>query len=108
MILIPYVMLNERPWLFTSHNALSMLNKWKGRRRAAFWRQQGFPNCALARAAWCRQRGKLLLEQWKREELKRSPFALLDEVPSYEELAARFKVSYRRRSSSRPVKPRSK
>jgi hypothetical protein len=61
----------------------------------------GFPNCALAREAWRRMRRELLLEQWKREELRRTPFAVFDRPPSYEELAARFKVSYRRRSSGR-------
>jgi hypothetical protein len=29
--------------------ALSSLNRWKGRRRAAFWRTLGFPNLVLAR-----------------------------------------------------------
>jgi hypothetical protein len=42
----------------------------------------------LARAAKADKRRLRLLEEWKREELKRSPFALLDEVPSYEGLAA--------------------
>jgi hypothetical protein len=43
-------------------------------------------------------RHELLLELWKREELKRSPFAILDDdPPSYEELAARFTIPYGRR-----------
>jgi hypothetical protein len=62
----------------------------------------------LARDAKAERRRLRLLEEWKRQELKRTPFALLEEVPSYEELAPRFKVSYRPRSSSRPVKPRRK
>ena len=44
----------RRRVMFTSYDALSMLNKWKGRHRAAFWRPLGFPNCARARAAWRR------------------------------------------------------
>jgi hypothetical protein len=84
-------------YFITSANALSLLNKWKGQHRAAYWRELGFPNCERARAAWRRQRHELLLEQWKREELRRSPFVLLNDPPSFEELASRFKVSYRRR-----------
>jgi hypothetical protein len=45
-----------------------------------------------------KQRHELLLEQWKREQQRRTPFAVLDdEVPSYQELAARFTVPYGRR-----------
>jgi hypothetical protein len=65
---------------FASANALSDLNRWKGRRRAAFLRKQGFPNCALARAAWARMREQRQLEDWKREELQRTPFAIPDEL----------------------------
>jgi hypothetical protein len=84
--------------MFTSRNALSMLNKWKGRHRAAFWRPLGFPNCARARAAWKRQRHQLLVELWRREERQRTPFAIDNEPPpSYQELAARFTVPYGRR-----------
>jgi hypothetical protein len=78
--------------------ARRMFNRMCGLHRAAFWREQGFPNCARARAVWRKQRHELLLEQWKREEQRRTPFAVLDdEVPSYQELAARFKVPYGRR-----------
>ena len=67
--------------LFTSETALSSLNRWKGRRRAAFWRSIGFPNLVLARAAKAEKRRLRLLEEWKREELQRTPFAILDEPP---------------------------
>src|SRR5262245_48389130 len=36
---------------FTSRSALSELNRWKGRRRAAYWRKLGFPNLVLAKKA---------------------------------------------------------
>jgi hypothetical protein len=39
---------------------------------------QGYPNLVLARAAKAKKREKRLLEEWKREELKRTPFALVD------------------------------
>ena len=49
-----------------------------GPKRAAYWRTLGFPNLALAREArW----GGHKLEQWKQEELRRTPFAILDEPP---------------------------
>jgi hypothetical protein len=83
--------------MFTSYDALSMLNKLKGRHRAAFWRPLGFPNCARARVAWRRERHELFLEQWRREELRGTPFVNFADPPSYEEMAARFKVAYRRR-----------
>jgi len=74
-----------------------------GLNRAAFWREQGFPNCALARAVWRRRCHQLLIEQWKREEKLRTPFATLADPPSYEELASRFKVSYRRLAELRAL-----
>ena len=43
------------------------------------------------------ERHELFLEQWRREELRRTPFANFADPPSYEEMAARFKVAYRRR-----------
>jgi len=50
-------------------------------KRAAFWRSLGFPNLVLARAAKANKRRLRLLEQGKREELRRTPFAILDEPP---------------------------
>ena len=76
----------------------------QGLHRAAFWRRQGFPNCARARAAWKRERHQLLIEQWKREELQRTRYAMFEDPPSYEELAARFKVSYRELAELRSMK----
>jgi len=94
--------------MFTSHNALSMLNKWKGRYRAAFWQPLGFPNCARARAAWRRERHQLLVELWKREEQRRTPFAVLSDPLSYQELALQFKVSYRGLGELRSLSRRSR
>jgi len=59
----------------------SSLNRWKGRRGAAFWRQLGFPNLLLARAALANKVRRRRLEEWKREELRRTPFAILNEPP---------------------------
>jgi hypothetical protein len=41
----------------------------------------GFPNLVLARAAKANKRRQRLEEDWKREALKRTPFAILDEPP---------------------------
>jgi len=45
-----------------------------------------------------------LIEQWKREELQRTRYAMFEDPPSYEELAARFKVSYRELAELRSMK----
>jgi hypothetical protein len=81
-----------------------MFDRMCGLHRAEFWREQGFPNCARARTAWRRQRHELLLKQWEREELRRTPHALLDDPPSYEELPARFKVPYSELAELRALK----
>jgi len=52
-----------------------------GLHRAAFWRTQGFPNLVLARAALANKVRLRRLEEWKREELRRTPFSLLDDPP---------------------------
>jgi len=52
-----------------------------GRKRAAFWRSLGFPNLVRARAAWARMREQRRLHERRREELKRTPFAILHEPP---------------------------
>ena len=52
-----------------------------GPKRAVFWRALGFPNLVLARAAKAEKRRLRRLEEWKWEELKRTPFAILDEPP---------------------------
>jgi hypothetical protein len=52
-----------------------------GPKRAAFWRALGFPNLVRARAALANKVRLRRLEEWKREELKRTPFAILDEPP---------------------------
>jgi len=61
--------------------ALSSLNRWKGRHRAAFWRTLGFPNLVRARAALANKVRLRKLEEWRRAELERTPFALLDDPP---------------------------
>lgn len=68
---------------FAGESALSSLNRWKGRRRAAFWRSLGFPNLVRARDAKAEKRRLRRLKEWKRKEL-RTPFAILDERrPNY-------------------------
>jgi hypothetical protein len=52
-----------------------------GPKRAAFWRALGFPNLVRARAALANKVRQRKLEEWKREELRRTPFAILDEPP---------------------------
>src|SRR5215472_13948330 len=54
-----------------------------GPKRAAFWRALGFPNLVRAPAALANKVRLRRLEEWKREELRRTPFAILDE-PSTE------------------------
>jgi hypothetical protein len=41
----------------------------------------GFPNLVLARDAKAERRRLRLLEEWKRKELRRTPFAILDDPP---------------------------
>ena len=53
-----------------------------GPKRAAFWRALGFPNLVRARAALANKVRLRRLEEWKREELKRTPFALLHDPPA--------------------------
>jgi hypothetical protein len=77
---------------FTSETALSSLNRWKGRRRAAFWRSLGFPNLVRARAAMAKIRAER-----RRQEAARlfSPFAIKGE--RYEDLLSPPKPPQRRR-----------
>ena len=53
-----------------SPRALSSLNRWKGRRRAAFWPTLGFPNLVLARTAKARKR-----EERLKREIRAGPCA---------------------------------
>jgi hypothetical protein len=83
-------------WSFRAAT-LACRNIGSGRKRAAFWRALGFPNLVLARDAKAEKRRQRNLEEWKREELRRTPFALLDEPPP--ELAppwSRLKLKPRR------------
>jgi hypothetical protein len=66
---------------FTTDNALSCRNRGHGLRRAAFWAQQDYPNLVRARAALAEKVRQRRLEEWKRAELKRTPYANLDDVP---------------------------
>ena len=66
----------------TSEAALSSLNRLKGQHRAAFWRKLGFPNLVRARTALANKVRLRRLEEWKREELRRAPFAILAEPPA--------------------------
>ena len=50
-------------------------------RSAAIWRALGFPNLVRARAALTYKVRLRRLEEWKRKELRRTPFAILDEPP---------------------------
>jgi len=56
-------------------------NRLGGLHRAAFWRSLGFPNLVRARDAKAEKRRQRRLEEWKQQELKRTPFALLDDPP---------------------------
>jgi hypothetical protein len=59
-----------------------MFNRMCGLHRFRFWSQEGFPNLVRARAAKADKRRLRKLEEFKREERKRTPFALLDEPPA--------------------------
>jgi len=61
--------------------ALAARYRLGGLHRAAFWRSLGFPNLVRARAALANKVRMRQLEEWKREELRRTPFALLDDPP---------------------------
>jgi len=52
-----------------------------GPKRAAYWRELGFPNLVRARAVRTNKRRLRLLEEWKRRELERTPYALLNDPP---------------------------
>lgn len=60
-----------------------MFDRMCGMHRARFWSQQGYPNLVRARAARAEKVRQRKLEEWKRAELKRTPYALLDD-PSRE------------------------
>jgi len=62
-------------------HALTARDRLGGLHRAAFWRKLGFPNLVRARAALANKVRLRRLEEWKREELRRMPFALLDDPP---------------------------
>jgi hypothetical protein len=66
---------------FDSRTALAARNRLGGLHRAAFWRELGFPNLVRARAALANKVRLRRLEEWKREELRRTPYALLDDPP---------------------------
>jgi hypothetical protein len=66
---------------FNSRTALAARNRLGGLHRAAFWRALGFPNLVRARAALANKVRLRRLEEWKREELRRTPYALLDDPP---------------------------
>ena len=52
-----------------------------GPKRAAYWRELGFPNLERARIARWEPRRLQKLEEWKREELRRTPYTLFDDPP---------------------------
>ena len=62
-------------------NAFIAYQRNAGLHRARFWRSQGFPNLVLARAALANKVRLRRLEEWKQQELRRTPFALLDNPP---------------------------
>jgi hypothetical protein len=73
----------------SGRHSLSSLNRWKGRRRAAFWRKLGFPNLVRARAAKARKRE----ERIKRETLELArrvnPFAFPEDAELWASVARR-------------------
>jgi len=52
-----------------------------GLHRAAFWAAQGHPNLVRARAVHAENLKRRRIEKWKREELKRTPFADCLDIP---------------------------
>ena len=72
---------------FTSETALSSLNRWKGRRRAAFWRKLGFPNLVLARAAKARKREERLERETLEEARRVNPFAMPEDAELWASVA---------------------
>jgi len=69
-----------------SSKALSSLNRWKARRRAAFWRSLGFPNLVRARAAKAKKREQRLRLERIQAAKRFSPFAMIDDLSSYNDL----------------------
>jgi hypothetical protein len=68
--------------------------------------QTCFPEPGAGTGCQSQQRRLRLLEEWKREELQRTPFAILDELPPYDDLSlehpvkARWSKKARRRGAS--------
>jgi hypothetical protein len=67
---------------FTSETGFIAYQRNAGLHRAAYWRTLGFPNLVLARAALANKVRLRRLKEWKRQELKRTPFARLDDPPA--------------------------
>jgi hypothetical protein len=76
------------------HFARYCFDRMCGLHRAAFWEPQGYFNLMLARAAKAEKRRLRKLEEWRRGELERTPYALLDDPP--EELRRPVKRPQRR------------
>jgi hypothetical protein len=58
-----------------------------GRKRAAFWRNLGFPNLVRARAAKAKKREQRLRLARIQAAKRFSPFAIIDELSSYDGLS---------------------
>ena len=71
-----------------------MFTRMCGLHRAAFCAQQGYPNLVRARAALAEKVRLHRLEEWRKRERERTPYALLDDPPA--ELRAPAKPWQRR------------
>ena len=80
---------------FTHENGLACRNIGSGRKRAAFCRTLDFPNLVHAWAAKARKREQRLKLERIQAAKRFSPFAMMDDLPRYDDL-----------SLGHPVKPR--
>ena len=72
---------------FRAGPALSYRNIGCRRKRAAFWRKLGFPNQVLARVAKAKKREQRLRLERIQAAKRFSPFAMIDDLSSYDDLS---------------------
>jgi hypothetical protein len=72
---------------FNSRTALAVRNRLGGLHRAAFWRELGFPNLVLARAAKAKKREQRLRLERVQPAKRFSPFAMMDDLSAYDDLS---------------------
>jgi len=74
---------------FNSRTALAARNRLGGLHRAAFWRELGFPNLVLARAAKARKREERLKRETLELARRANPFALPEGAELWASVARR-------------------